>query len=250
MRPRKIKISIQLVGFTMPVGEIKVTKFADMRKPDTDLVCPECNKKPAWWSEYKCTCGQTYNHWSRLKRILKATKEVITKTRLITKGEEVIAKASVMDLDEFSQYVDATAEEYGVVCKESTSALNIKKLLIATKLLRKVILLNFNDTYEQRVCVLTTSISERVILKELIPMNLVKLRETMKVNLTDITPKQLEEAKQFVNMLPHAEESMLNVDDYRTIGVTGEVVSEKVFQLEEVLKKLEEPQAVAAPVVT
>lgn len=249
MRPRKIKVSIQLSGFTMPIGELKVKKFADYRgianeswrSKNTERICPDCGGVPQWSGHYTCPCGKTYNHWSKLKQILKATKEAIVMARLIPEGQDVIAKASVMEEDEFNQYVDATAEEYGVVTNDSTSALNVKKLLIATKLLRKVILLTFNDTYEQRICILTTSISGRVVLKELIPLNLLETEETMKVSLSDVSEKELAEAKQFVNMLPHAEEDMLTVSDYRIVGLEAgtEVVSEKVLQLEEVLKKLE-----------
>lgn len=251
MRPRKIKVSIQLSGFTMPVGEIKVKKFADYRgiandgwrKKHTARICPdpECAKEPSWVGGYKCECGKTYNHWSRLKQIMKATGEAIIKNRLTAKGEDVVAQAYVMQLSEFQEKcVDATAEELGVTTSDSTSALNLRKLLIATKLLNVVILLRFNDTYEQRICVLTTNISGRVILKDIIPLNLVDIKETMKVNLEDITPEQLEEAKKFVAMLPHATEDLLTVDDYRAIGLDAEeIVSEKVMQLEEVLKKLE-----------
>ncbi len=245
MRPRKIKVSIQLSGFTMPIGELKISKFADMRKADTSLVCPECGEKPAWTGGYKCECGKAFNHWSRLKRILKATGEAITKKRFLEKGQDVVAMAYVMDLVEFSKYVDATSAEYGVICNDSTSALNVKKLLVATKMLNVVILLNFNDTYEQIICVLTTSISGRVILKELIPMNLVDIKETMRVNLSDVTPEELAQAKQFVAQLPHAEEEMLTVNDYRCIGLEAGVVSEKVLQLEEVLARLETAKAIA-----
>lgn len=248
MRPRKIKLSISLSGFQMPIGTIKVKKFADYRgiandtwrKKHTARICPECAKEPSWVGGYKCECGKTYNHWSRLKQIMKATGEALIKKKLTVKGEDVIAQAYVMSLSEFQEKCnDATAEELGIITSDSTSALNIRKLLIATKLLNVVILLRFNDTYEQKICILTTSISGRVILKDIIPANLVDIKETMKVNLNDITPEQLEEAKKFVGMLPPATEDLLTVDDYRAIGLDAKEVSEKVLQLEEVMKRIE-----------
>jgi len=54
----------------MAVGDVKVVKFADIRQAETDLVCPSCGAKPRWTGGYDCECGQKYNHWSRLKRIL------------------------------------------------------------------------------------------------------------------------------------------------------------------------------------
>lgn len=234
----------------MPIGELKVAKFADYRgianeswrSKNTERICPDCGSVPQWSGHYTCPCGKTYNHWSKLKHILKATKEAIVMRKLTAEGQDVVAEAHVMPLDEFeSLCVDATDQELGITVNDSTSAENLKKLLVASKLLNVVILLRFNDTYEQRICVLTTNITGRVILKDIIPLNLLDLEETMKVNLKEITPQQLEEAKQFVKMLPKATEDFLKVDDYRTIGLEEgeEEVSAKVIQLEEVLKKLE-----------
>ena len=181
----------------MPIATVTIKKFAEMLKQKTELVCPKCGRKPKWQGGYTCTCcpycgkpmeevvvdekgtvqykcpehgwqePSFYKHHSQLKRILPDGTE-LTKERLLLHGQDAEADAYVMDIQDFSKYVDATYQEYGVVVKDETSARNLRKLLIAMRNLGKVILLKFNDTYEQRICILTTSISDRVILLSLI----------------------------------------------------------------------------------
>jgi len=231
-----VNIAVSVSGFEMPVATVHIQKFADILEPETELICPNCGKKPSYKGGYDCECGSHFGHWSQLKRVVKGSGEEIVKQRLANDGQ-VTARAYVMNMEEFAKYVDATACEYGVVVKDENSAKNLRKLLIATKNLDKVILIRYNDTFEERVAVLTTSLSERIILKELIPLNLADIRETMKVNLKEIAPQDLAEAEQFIKMLPPAKEELLNVDDYRTRGVSKEKVSPKVLQLEAVLVK-------------
>jgi len=249
----------------MPIATLTIKKFADVLTAKTELVCPRCGNKPKWEGGYTCICcpycgkpmetvvvdekgtvnykceehgwqdPSYYKHWSMLKRILPDGTEV-KKEKLIT-GGEVEADAYIMPIDEFTKYTDATLTEYGVVVQDETSARNLKKLLIAIRNLGKVIFLRYNDTYEQRVCVLTTSISNRIILKELIPLNLADIRETMRVDLSQITEKDISEAEAFIKQLPPATEQLLYVSDYRTIGIEAPKVSPKVLELEEILAK-------------
>jgi len=265
MRPRTLKIVVSLGGMRMPVATVSIKKFADVLEQKTDLVCPKCGEKPSWNGEYNCTCcpicgkpmekvvvdekgtvnykcavdgwqdPSSYKHWSQLKRVLPDGSELL-KPKLTT-GEDVEAEASIMDISEFMQYCDATLNEYGVIVKDDTSARNLRKLLIAIRNLGKVILLHYNDTYEERVAILTTSISNRIILKELIPLNLADIRETMKADLSQITDKDLQEAETFIKQLPHAEESLLYVHDYRIQGIETPKVSPKVLELEAILSK-------------
>jgi len=85
--------------------------------------------------------------------------------------------------------------------------------------------------------VLTLSLSNRIILRELIPLNLQDIKETMKVNIDEVTPQEVEEAEAFVKMLPPAKEELLNVEDYRTIGITERKVPPKVVALEEIISR-------------
>lgn len=245
MRPRTVNIVVSVSGMTMPLATVTVKKFADFLTPETELLCPACNQKPAWNGEYICQCGQHYNHWSKLKRVIKATGQEVVKEKFTDGKGPVVAYAYIMTLEDFAKYVDATCNEYGVTVKDETSARNLKKLLIATKNLGKVVLVCFRDTYEERISVLTLSLSNRIILRELIPLNLQDIEETMRVDLKEVTPQDIEEAEAFVKMLPPAKEELLNVSDYRTIGIAERKVSPKVIELEQIISRAKAASASA-----
>jgi len=242
MRPRKIRLVVKIAGFKMPIATVKVVKYADVIQPETELRCPKCNAKPRWNARYECECGATYTHWSQLKRVLPNGQEIV-KPKL-TQGEDVEAEVYVMDKAEFSKYSDATLMEYGVTVDDLNSASNLKKLLIALEKLNKVILIRFTDTYEQRVAVLTLSLSDRVILKELIPLNIAEIRETLKVDLNGVTDQDIAEAQALISQLPKAKEELLYVTDYRTIGVEQAKINPKVLELETILAKMEKEKAI------
>jgi len=246
LRPRILKIMMSVSGFPVAIASVHIQKFADVLKADTVLVCPNCGKEPKYHGGYDCECGSRFGHWSQLKRVLKNNGEEVKAERFTSDGVDVEGQAFAMDVSEFAKYVDATAQEYGVSVEDEVSAKNLKKLLIATKNLNKVILIRFKDTYEERVAILTTSISERIILKDLIPLNLLDLRETMKVSLKEVSPEELAEAESFVKQIPIAKEEMLSVSDYRTKGITKEKVSPKVMELEAVLAKAKAKQQATA----
>lgn len=245
----------------MPIATLNIKRFNDVLQADTKLVCPKCGKEPRWQGQYTCDCcsicgkpltsqvidgktifkcevhgiqePSTYKHWSMLKRVM-PNGEPVVKPKL-TQGEDVEADAYIMDIMQFSKYADATLQEYGVIVKDDTSARNIRKLLIAMRNLGKIIVLHFNDTYEERVAVLTTSISNRIILKELVPLNLADIEETMRVSLENVTEKDVQEAEAFIKQLPTATEDLFYVHDYRIQGLDVKKVSPKVLELEAIL---------------
>lgn len=233
MRPRKIRLVVKLAGFKMPIAQAKIVKYADMLEAKTELLCPKCMAKPKWQGRYECECGSVYNHWSQLKRVLPSGKEIV-KPKL-TSGEDVEAEVYIMDKAKFSQYADATLTEYGIVVEDSNSANNLKKLIIALNNLNKVIILHFLDTYEERVACLTLSLSNRIVLKELIPLNLADIRDTMKADLTNITDKDIAEAEAFVKQLPEATED----EEYRET-VTAKISIELVKVSDTLLQKAQE----------
>lgn len=238
-------------GLSQNLGKITVKKFADQKEANTTLLCPNCfaegrTVKPKWTGGYDCEeCGSHYNHWSNLKRVLNSNGQPVHKERLIEKGEKPVANLYVIPLEKFADYVDATSNEYGVEAEDKTAAENLRKLLIASEKLNKVIVILFNDTYEERICILTTSISNRILLKEIIPLNLLLVKETLTVSLEEVTPEEIAEAQEFVKLLPTATEEMFTVDDYRTEGIEATIESPKAVQLEEILKKVKVKPTVA-----
>lgn len=268
IRPRTLKIAVSVSGMETEIASIRIQKFADVRTADTELLCPKCKQKPTWNGGYECTCcpkcgkpmerveiddkgtvnwrcaedgyqePSHYGHWSQLLRVVKATGEPITKTKFTNDKETVVAHAFIMEMQQFTEIVDATLTEYGITVSDEKSARNLKKLLIATKNLNKVIFIRYLDTYEERVAILTTSVSSRIILKEIIPLNLAAIKETMHVDLSTVTEQEIAEAEQFVKMLPKAQEEMLSVSDYRTKGISVSPVAPKVLELEAILNKI------------
>jgi len=242
MRSRKLRITANLGGMNMAVGDVKVVKFADIRQAETDLVCPSCAAKPRWTGGYACECGQTYNHWSRLKRILRATGQEILKVKFTEDKQVIEAQAYVLERKEFSEkYSDATLEEKGIVAENASTAKNIRNLLIASQVLGKVIVVAFKDTYEERTCLLCLSESNRVLLREIIPINLLELEETMRADVSQVTERDIENAKKFVDMLPPPTEDVFIAHDYRSIGIEEQAKpSEKVVELEQILRQAEQ----------
>jgi hypothetical protein len=241
MRPRKLKLVAQLGGMPLAWGEVKVQNFSRMRESDTTLVCPECGEKPKFSGGYHCEiCDKDYNHWTKLRRILTATHEIIERDRLIDKGEIPKAHIFVMDSKEFAdRYADATMNEYGIVTNDPTTAKNIRNLVIAVDRLGKVVIVRFNDTYEERIALLTRNESNRVILREIIPLNLALIQETMRINMESVTDKEVEEASQIVKMIQEADQETFIVSDYRTKGLEEATVeTAEVLDFEEILAKV------------
>ena len=239
MRRRTLKLVAKLGGFPMVLGELMISKFAKMREAETELVCPNCFEKPTWKGEYICPkCNSVFNHWSKLKRILAETKEPVIQEKL---EDQAMAHVFVMKAEDFAKkYADATLEEYGVIAKDPQTAINIKKLLVAVERLGMVVVIHYNDTYEERVVLLTVSSSNRVILKEIIPMNLAEITETLRVDLESIKEQDITEAQMLLKMLPEATEETFTVHDHRTIGLREiPLETPKVQSLNEILAQLQ-----------
>ena len=158
--------------------------------------------------------------------------------RLLESGEKAVAKLYKMDIATFSKYVDATKTEKGVTVEDEPSATNLFKLIVATERLGAVLIIRYNDTTEEVVALLTQSVSGRIILKEIVPLNLLQLKETLKLDMARITEKDIEEAKGFLHIIPEATEETLKVTDYRVGALNVTPASEeKVLELETILAK-------------
>jgi len=241
MKQRTLKVVADVMGMQTSIAVLKIQAFAT--EPDlkewTDLVCPKCGKVPKYsGANYNCGCGESYSWWGKLKRVIKGTVTEVLMPRLLGSGEEAVAKLYKMDIATFSKYVDATKEERGVTVKDEASARNLFKLIVATEKLGNVLIVRYNDTTEEVVALLTQSVSRRVILKNIIPINLLELKETLKIDMSGITEKDIEEAKGFLHIIPEASEETLKINDYRVGALNVTPVSEeKVVELQTILAK-------------
>lgn len=239
MRRRTLKLVAHLSGFPMALGEVTVEKFAKLQEAETILTCPNDGEVPTWKGEYTCEkCGTKYNHWSRLQRLVKATRQIIEKPKL--SQEHAPAEVYVMKAEDYAnKYADATLDEHGIVAKDPQTAMNVKKLLVAVERLGLVVIVRFADTYEERICLLAVTMSGRVVLREIIPVNLALIGETLRINMADITEADVIEAQQLVKILKNADENTFKVSDYRTIGIAERPVeSPKVQSFQEILAKV------------
>jgi hypothetical protein len=242
MKPRTLKLVADVMSMQTVIAEVRVQTFA--KEPElkdwTELVCPKCNTKPSYQGAiYKCPqCGESYSWWGKLKRVIQGTVEEVIMPKLLGSGEIAVANIYKMDLVTFSKYADATKQEKGLTVKDEASARNLFKLLVAMERLGQVMILRYEETIEEVVAVLTTSVSGRIILKEIIPVNLAEFKETLKVDMSKIAEKDVEEAKAFMGLIPEATEEQLKVNDYRVhSGKVAPVEQEKVVELEAILKR-------------
>lgn len=223
MKNRKLKLVADVAGFETLIAEVKIQNYASEVdvKEWTELVCPICGEKPKWDGGYVCEKDNaTFGHWSHLKRVTRGTNQELTIPRLLKEKEQAVAKLSYLTTAEFAdKYVDATRKdegEKGVVLTDTASAKNLFKLLVAVERLGYVIIAKWSDTYEEVVGLLTVSASGRILIREIIPSNLVQVRETLFIDRKSITEAEIEEAKGFVeHFIPKATDETFAVTDYR-----------------------------------
>jgi predicted RNA-binding Zn-ribbon protein involved in translation (DUF1610 family) len=257
MRHRKIRFVTKVFGINTPVGVVKVGSLARLREADTYRACPKCGRKVRERDKetdvvehsqlYTCPCGFKASWWGALRQVVRATGQVVEKVRLTDPKEIPDAPLYKIPAERFRAKVSATLEDNAVIPEDPTSAKNLQKLIIATTMLGYVIVTKFNDTYEQRVAALTLNPDETIVLKELIPDNLCELNEeVMKADKDAVTEEEVEEAKQFLTMLPEATDSVFKVEDHRTAGLEEKAVSTKVMELEAIIASKGRVEGMAA----
>lgn len=255
MKNRKLKLVATISGFDTLIAEVKLQNFADEIdvKEWTELVCPICGKPTEYHGGYVCPNDKSaYNHWSKLKRVIRGTAKALTVPHLLKDKEEAVGRLSYIPFKDFAKnFVDATRQDGGekgitLVNTDSASAKNLFKLLVAVERLKCVIIAKWNDTTEEVVGLLTVSASGRILIREIIPSNLVQVRETLFIDPSLITEGEVEEAKQFIeHFIPKATPETFAVADYRAqwkdgIGTTAPVAPEpqKVADIKAIMAQL------------
>jgi hypothetical protein len=248
MKPRKLRLVAEVSGFPTAIAEVHIQNFAN--EPElhdwTELVCPSCLTPTKYHgATYECEgCHQNYPWWGKLLRVIKGTKQKVEMPRLIKEHDIAIGKLYKMKREDFAKYCDATKAEKGVSQVDSGSAHNLFKLLVATEKAGYIIIVRYNDTTEEVVALLKISQSGRIILQEIIPLNLVQLKETLILNPSEISEKDALEAKAFVEQfIPGASEETLKVSDYRTAWIDQHIIEKpvedqtRVVQIKEIMAK-------------
>ncbi len=244
VKPRRLKLVAKVSGFATPIAEVSIQNFASEAelKDWTELVCPECLKPTKYQGGGSaCKAHGSFSWWGKLARVVKGTTTKVAMPKLVKEGEITQGTLFKMKREDFAKYVDATKSEKGVIVTDSGSAHNLFKLLVATESLGYVIIAVYNDTTEQVIALLKVSASGRIILQEIIPLNLVKVKETLMLDRSEISEQDIEEAKGFLQaFIPDAKEQNLKVSDYRTMWLeqhleTPEQETEKVVSLKAIM---------------
>lgn len=258
MKPRKLRLVAKVSGFPTAIAEVHIQNFASEAelKDYTELVCPNCLEPTEYHpATYECKkCNQTFSWWGKLVRVIKGTKVKLEMPRLIKEKEVAVGELYKMKRSEFAKYCDAVKTEKGITVEDANSAHNLFKLLVATEKLGYVIIVRYNDTYEEVIGLLKISDSGRIKLQEIIPINLAKIKESLMLNRDEISDKDVEEAAAFVEQfIPKCDEEKLKAHDYRTAWLEKHVQeqpekeAEKVVQLKEIMamvaKKKEKKEA-------
>lgn len=248
MRKRKLILEAAIGGMTMALGEVRIQNFATMYEytKATHNVCPKCGGDAKWYAPYKCEeCDETFTHHSKLRKLVTDTGEDMTKPRLLQPKETAKATIYKMEAVAFAEkYADATMSEAGITADDDTAQTNIIKLVVAVERLGQVIVLRWPDTNEWRVALLTVSSSNRIILREIIPANLLTARETMRVDMSLVTEQGITEAQALLGMIPEATDETFVVNDFRTTGLGTEAAeaptpTPKVQELSAILAQIQ-----------
>lgn len=269
MAHQKLRLVSKIFGMENELGTVKVEILArDLWEEGSKLrtrKCPKCSatKENMKYSQlYKCDgvfgknpetgealpCGESYSHWSQMPEIIKATGAVVEKERLLQPKEQAKAYVYRFSASEYAKKVAATSQERGLTTDNEQAAKNLKKLLVAQQMLGYVIVLKWKDTYTEEIGILTTNEDGTVVLKQLIPDNLVEINaDVLKATKDGISTEEIEEAKQFLKVLPEATAETFKVSDYRTTALPeAPTVNVKVQTLEDILKASKQRAEAAA----
>ena len=243
MQNRKLKLTAEVMGMVFPIGVVTISTYSQERKTEVDRFCPECGEKPDWVG-YRCSkCSEEYSHWSRLKAYIKGTLKPFVMERLIPKTKGYVPEAHLFKMDraEFgSRYSVITKAPHPLVPEDENTAVNLSKLAIAVQRMGFVIVVRWDEAYQQNIGLLDVSMSNDLVIQEIIPENLAVRKgvTTIKVD-PETSDEDVEGAKMLLGNIPLASEETFIVSDYRTQGLEepAKVESPKVMELSAILAK-------------
>jgi hypothetical protein len=235
VRLREIVINGMADGMEIALARLSVKSYAKLARAETTYHCDVCGTKPGTRAQYVCPkCHKEFKSVTNLPHKYLDGSPLV-KTKLTEKDETAVATLYWMSTEKFKKHADAVIGEYGVKPADKASERNLLRILAGTMLGGKVMIVKFNDTYEQRIALATVSESGRVLLREIMPANLAFISETMRVDPALMTDKIAADANVWISKnVPEADESVLTVDDWRAKNVEVPK-SEAVADFEELI---------------
>lgn len=210
MTIKKLALQVKVAG--MMGGLLKLATVELLQQPTepelkdwTELVCPNDFKKPKYVpATYKCECGFEAQHWSKLLRVKAGTTTEVEIPKLTREGDIQTAMVTQMAFADFVEagYADALPKEDAerpIRPLDDTSEETLNKLLVANQMDKTAIIVKWNDSKEEKIALLTTSPSGKVVLRRIIPSNLVQVKTLgMQIDPTKIG-ELTEEEKTFLS---------------------------------------------------
>ena len=249
MKSRKLVLSATLMGMPIKLATIKVGSPANEAelKQWTDLVCPEDKRSTHYVPPvYECECGFKATAWQKLTRVIKGTTKILKIPKLTQ--DDTVQQAQMYRIStpnfialKIADCVDSKDAEHPVLCDDDESKSNLFKIMSAQESGQSVIILRWNDTTEQIIAMLTLTPSGRIVLRKLIPKNLVRgLERGLWFDKTKLTEDDIDQAKVFLKQLPEATAKTFEVNDYRIQQF--DVMGQQTFENDQVVA-LERVQA-------
>ena len=237
---------------TLNLATIRVGSAASEAdlKSWTDLVCPNDLRKPSYVnSQYECECGFRASTWQKLARVIKGTSKILTMPKLAQgNGAVEIADMYRISMAKFVELgaadcIDSKDAERPVICDDAESAKSLYKIMVAQESGQSVIILRWNDTTEQVIAMLALTPSGRIVLRKLIPKNLVRgLEAGLRLDISAISRDDVDQVKVFLKNIPEATEKTFEATDYRItqFDVIGTESNEDsmVVAMEKMLEKV------------
>ncbi|NIP66650.1 hypothetical protein GWM83_00685 [Candidatus Bathyarchaeota archaeon] len=208
----KGELGIAVMGFkSLSLGNFRLEKLK-ARGIETVRTCPDCHVPvERAENEYRCPqCGTQFKSWYQLERSVKVGEDL---KPLPTRDTEKTERASLklLDLSEVRGLV--TKAEYAIVPEDEEGEENLQKLGNMLREYGKVAIfkLCFMKRGRNHVMYLTVSDDGMIMVREIVPLNLV---EPLPHGVVFCSPEvDEEEIEELMHAMPQADSEDLSVTD-------------------------------------
>lgn len=211
----KGEIGISVLGFAgLSLGSYELHKLGEVELKTVN-VCPKClvvpNEINREIDRYECPkCGTKYKNWYALQRAIPNGDTPIPVPKRQTEKTSKIS-LKLLDLSEVSGLL--TKAEYAIIPRDEAAKRNIQKVGQMLHVFNKVAIFSlvFRKEGDRHICYITVNDDGLIMVREIIPLNLVKPLPAGVVQADNTIPQK--EIEELMTAMPKATEDDLNVVD-------------------------------------